>query len=163
MHSRIIQISKEPINEDDYLSEDKYYDIVCGALADYVDGDTDRDDDIEWFIGCLGDSISYNKDEQSFTIIDKEKYFDKAFEHFQELLKKLSDTTLKVFSGIGKKEEIYQFTTDMYSLKSTYDDEFSFYIDDNGEYFGMSTIDNFMRNVENNTKFYIGTTIDYHF
>jgi hypothetical protein len=45
-------------------------------------------------------------------------------------------------------------------LKAAYDDEFGFYVD--GDDTGMETFDSFMRYNENNTKFYIGGTMDYH-
>lgn len=48
MHSRIYQISKTPIDRDDYIEESKYYDHwFLNSVADYVDDDTNRDDDIE--------------------------------------------------------------------------------------------------------------------
>lgn len=163
MHSRIYQISEKPIDKDDYVTEDDYYESFCGSHADYVDSNTDRNEDIEWVIGCLGDSVSYDEKEQSFTIVNKAKYFEKSFNAFKELLEKLENTTLEEFSGVAGIDTQRTFESNMYMLKTTYEDEYAFYIDDRGEYFGIASLDYFMRRVETGKKFYIGATIDYHF
>lgn len=155
MHSRIIQISKEKIDKDDYIEESDYWDNFVGPIADYVSEDTDRDGDIEWFVEILKDSIEYNKDEESFTIKDRKKYFERSYDKFMKILNEISDTmTLDKYMS--------PCDTVIYSLKSTYDDKFGFYIDDKGEYHGLSTLDNFMRYAEDGQKFYIGGTMDYH-
>ena len=158
MHSRIYQISKTPIDRDDYIQEDKYYDHwFTNKVADYVDGDTERDYDIEWLKDCCGNKgLSFGQDDNGeyFVVEDKAKYFETNFEEFQQELKELSEKTFDDFMG---------WRVSLYRLKSLHDDDSGFYIDDNGEYCGLTTFDDFMRCVTVDTKYYIGATIDYHF
>lgn len=160
MHSRLYQISKTPIDRDDYIEEDKYYDHwFTSSVADYVDGDTDRDDDIEWLQNCYGNKgLSFSKDDSGeyFIVEDKTKYFEAKFKEFQKELKELSEKTLDEFMS-GESD------MSMYRLKTSYDDDCNFYIDDNYEYHGVATFDRFMRSATEGTKYYIGATIDYHF
>ena len=160
MHSRIYQISKTPIDRDDYIEEDKYYDHwFTSSVADYVNGDTNRDDDIEWLQNCYGNKgLSFGHDDNGeyFIVEDKVKYFETNFKEFQKELEELSKKTLDDFMGGESNMSLYR-------LKSSYDDEFGFYIDDSFEYHGVVTFDRFMRSATEDTKYYIGATIDYHF
>lgn len=160
MHSRIYQISKTPIDRDDYIEEDKYYDHwFTGSVADYVDDDTDRDDDVEWLQSCYGNKgLSFGQDDSGeyFVVDDKAKYFEANFEKFQKELKELSEKTFDDFMG-------GEGSMSLYRLKESYDDEFGFYIDDRNEYHGLVTFDRFMRCATVGEKYYIGATIDYHF
>lgn len=160
MHSRIYQISKTPIDKDDYIEESNYYDHwFTNSVADYVDGDTDRDDDIEWLKDCYekkGLSFGQDNNGEYFIVENKTKYFEANFEKFQKELKELSEKTLDDFMGGESNMSLYR-------LKKSYDDEFGFYIDDEDEYHGVATFDRFMRCATVGTKYYIGATIDYHF
>ena len=160
MHSRIFQISKTPIDREDYIEEYKYYDHwFTGSVADYVDDDTDRNDDVEWLQSCYGNKgLSFGQDDNGeyFVIEDKAKYFEANFEKFQKELKELSEKTFDDFMGGEGNMSLYR-------LKESYDDEFGFYIDDRNEYHGLITFDRFMRYTTVGEKYYIGATIDYHF
>ena len=142
MHSRIYQISKTPIDRVDYIDEEKYYDHwFTNSVADYVNGDTDRDDDIEWLKSCYknkGLSFGQDNNGEYFIVENKTKYFEANFEKFQKELKELSEKTLDDFMGGESNMSLYR-------LKSSYDDEFGFYIDDEDEYHGVATFDRFMR------------------
>lgn len=157
MHSRIYQISKNPIDKDDYIEESNYWDHwFTNSVADYVNGDTDRDSDIKWLKNCYDNNgLSFGADNggEYFIVEDKRKYFAKRFDTFKKILRELSDATLDDFvsGAYGGK---------VYTLKAAYNDEFGFYID--GEDIGMETFDSFIRYSENGDKFYIGGTIDYH-
>ena len=157
MHSRIFQISKNPIDKEDYIEESNYWDHwFTNSVADYVNGDTDRDNDIQWLKNCYGDTgLSFGVDNggEYFIITDKAKYFASNFETFQKTLKELSEITLDDFVN-------GQCGVQMHILKSTYDDDLGFYVD--GDDTGMQTFDDCIRYSENGTKFYIGSTIDYH-
>ena len=158
MHSRIYQISKTPVDMDDYIDEEKYYDHwFTNSVADYVDGDTDRDDDIEWLKDCYEKKgLSFGQDDNGeyFIVEDKTKFFEANFEKFQKELKELSEKTFDDFMSGGMS---------LYRLNSSYDDESGFYIDDDGEYYGITTFDRLMRGATEGEKYYIGATIDYHF
>ena len=160
MHSKIYQISKTPIDKDDYIEESNYYDHwFTNSVADYVDDDTNRNDGIEWLKDCYEKKgLSFGQDDNGeyFIVEDKTKFFEANFENFQKELKELSEKTLDDFMGGESNMSLYR-------LKSLYDDKFGFYIDDGGEYHGIATFDRFMRCATVGTKYYIGATIDYHF
>lgn len=158
MHSRIFQISKTPIDECDYIEESNYYDHwFTNSVADYVNGNTDRNYDIQWLKDCYENKgISFGADDNGEYLVveDKTKFFSKRFEVFKDATNKLSVTTLDDFiSG--------ECGSSLYSLKSAYNDKFGFYVED--EDFGLETFDGFMRYAAVGTKYYIGTTIDYHY
>lgn len=157
MHSRIYQISKTPIDREDYIEEDKYYDHwFTSRIADYVNGDTNRDDDIEWLRDCYENKgLSFGKDDNGeyFIIENKAKYFESDFEGFQRTLNELSKKTLDDF--IGHTNEML-----MFRLNNLYEDEYGFYVED--EYCGCATFSSFMRHATVGDKYYIGATIDYH-
>lgn len=158
MHSRIYQISKNPIPKCDYIEESNYYDHwFTNSVADYVNGDTNRDDDIKWLKDCYenkGLSFGVDGDGEYLIVEDKIKYFSVNFENFQNALKELSEATLDDFmSG--------ECGTSLYRLKESYDDKFDFYVE--CEDCGCETFDGFMRYAIVGAKYYIGATIDYHF
>lgn len=157
MHSRIYQISKTPIDECDYIEESNYYDHwFTNSVADYVNGDTDRDEDIKWLKDCYEEhGISFGEDDHGKYLIveDKTKYFTINFENFQKALKELSEATLDDFMS-GK------CGTPLYRLKEAYDDKLGFYVE--CEDYGCETFDGFMRYAVVGVKYYIGATIDYH-
>lgn len=158
MHSRIFQISTKPIHRDDYIEESNYWDHwFIGSVADYVNGNTDRNDDIGWLKSCYEDKgLLFGIDNygEYFIIEDKSKYFEGRLEMFKDILKELSEITLD------------DFITDncdvkMYRLKAAYNDKFGFYVENEG--WGTETLDDYIRHSDNGTKYYIGATIDYHF
>lgn len=157
MHSRIYQISRNPIDKYDYIEEDRYYDHwFTNSVADYVDDDTDRTDDIQWLKDCYMDSgLSFDTDDNGeyFIVEDKVKYFASKFKTFQAALKELSEITLDEF--VSNKID-----GQMYILQDAYDSKFGFYVD--GEETYLETFDSFMRYANIGDKFYIGATIDYH-
>lgn len=157
MHSRIFQVSKEPVTEDKLIEEYRYEDGFVGRIADYVVKQGDITEDIEWLTRCKkGIEVTEKDGITTLKIVSKRDYFEGAFENFQKLINKFSDYTLSDF--IDSKNWL-----DFYQLKDSYDDQHAFYIDDNDEYFGIATLDEFMRNVEDGDIYYIGNTFDYHF
>jgi hypothetical protein len=158
MHSRIYQISKQPIDKSDYIEESNYYDHwFTNQIADYVNGDTVRENDIDWLMACIKDkgiSFSLFGDEIHFIVEDKIKYFESKFEAFKNAIKELSVISIEQFiSG--------ECGLSMYHLKEAYDDRFGFYVD--GDETDLVTFDDFVRQAEVGVKYYIGATIDYHF
>ena len=155
----IYQISREPISEDVYLTESKYYDNFVGYITDYVNGATDRKLDIQNLIDTLKGvaDIQTNKDNQVFFIIkNKELYFERTLNYFKECAEKLSKINLEEYSTDG------MISSMMCDLNRYYSDKYYTYIDDDGEEFGLITLDDFLRQAQNGDKFYIGATIGYH-
>ena len=157
MHSRIFQVSKNKIAEDDLIKEYRYNDYFVGKVADYVVASDSKKQDLEWLTSCnKGLEIVVGDNCYKLKIVSKAEYFEKKFEGFKENLEKLSNYSLEDFMSNGK-------WLDMWNLKNCYDSEGGFYIDDNDEYFGIATFDHFMRSVEDGDIYYIGNTFDYHF
>ena len=157
MHSRIYQVSTKPIDRDDYIEESNYYDHwFTNSVADYVNGETDRNDDIMWLKDCYEQrGLSFGQDDNGeyFIIEDKEKHFESNFEEFQKTLKELSERAFDDFIS-GETGML------LYRLKRLYDDKFGFYVE--CEDWGCETFDRFIRGATVGTKYYIGATIDYH-
>lgn len=154
MHSRIFQVSRKPITEDNYMIEADFYDHwFTREIADYVDSDTYRDDDISWLAKLDGIEVCVDDNGNDyFIVVDKELYFKNQYNVFIKAINNLTRCTLSEFStGINE----------MYYLNSFYNDKFGIYIQDDDR-FGLVTLDEFMRNVENGDKLYIGCTLDYH-
>lgn len=157
MHSRIIELSLEPIKEDDMIAaSDIIYDedsTFIGAVADYV-VDSDRDNDINWFTEYVSNShpAEYVDDEEAIIFKDgfEISFFKKRFESFVE---KAKNITLEEFAKDTNLE--------CYKLKCLLEDKYSFYV-----WFEkrLITLDSFIRGyLETNKKYYLGGTIDYHF
>ena len=157
MHSRIFQISKEPIDKDDYIEESYYYDQwFIGSIADYVNGVTHRDDDIQWLKDCYEErGLSFGADDggEYFIIVDKNKYFEPKFEVFKTQLGELLNATLEDFASVKLDMNVQR-------LRMAYEEKYGFYIDGDG--WGTCTFDDFVRCGQNGMKYYIGATIDYH-
>lgn len=155
MHSRIFQISKEC--KTDSISESRYEEYFVPSNADYVVKVENVEDDYKWLAQfAKGIKVETKDNVTTLTIVSKKEYFENCFNEFQELIKKFSDYSLDEFMS---EKSFY----DMYNLKREYDDKYGFYIDDNDEYFGIATFDNFMRNVNDGDVYYLSSVFDYHF
>ena len=154
MHSRIFQVSTNPINETDYIDECCYWDHwFINEVADYVANSTDRDGDIEWLMEySKGIIISEDENGKFLIVTDKEKYFKNAFENFQEAINKVSKYTIDDF--------IQSSSYEIWKIKDSYENMFGFYIDCNDD---LMSLDRFVRLSPINKKYYIGGTVDYHF
>jgi pullulanase/glycogen debranching enzyme len=153
MHSRIYQISTEPIK--DFITEDRYDEW---GHADYtVEVQYESDDymtDLKWLQNAT-EGLSINLKEKTITITSKEEYFTRKFDKFKELLEELQDINLKEFTESAK-------TLKVFDLVDSYEDKYAFYIDDD-EYCGLTNLDNWVRNAEENKTYYIGSIFDYHY
>ena len=94
MHSRIFQMDIEPINKEDHIDESTFYeDTFIGSIADYVDEDTNRDEDIQWLVDCYEKyGMEYNK-EEGYVVFKKgfkENYFRERFKLFKEAVDELT-------------------------------------------------------------------------
>lgn len=154
MHSRIFQVSLDPIDKDDYIEESNYWDHwFTSELADYVNGDCDRKDDIEWlkhFYSTNGIEFGADDNGEYFIVKNKCAYFADKFETFTEIIKRMNNYTLDGF--------VYG-VSEMWSLNNTYEDKYGFYVDIDEE---LMTLDSFVRRCVTEEKYYIGGTLDYH-
>ena len=154
MHSGIFQLSKKPIPRDEYLEESFFYDHwFTQAIADYVDGDTDRQCEMEWLTSQNAGISIGNDDAGDFLIIkDREKYFAKS----QGLRKALKDVEKQIsqeeFASASMAGPIWQ-------LGNCYNEQFGLYVVLDGD---VTTFDSFVRNADVGEKHYIGATLNYH-
>lgn len=155
MHSRIIQVSRKPIQEKDYFTEERYYDHwFTYQIADYVSGDVNREEDIKWLKGTSA-GIVVDRDEHGhyLMICDKKKHFKDKFTEFERVISELK--------GISLDEFINSIEYKTFMLRNSYEDRYGFYIDEDDD--SLSSLDSFVRNGEINVKYYIGGVVDYHF
>lgn len=152
MHSRIFQVSEKPITKENFIHESKYDDW---NEMDYVVTSENITEDIKWLKDVIK-GIEINIEEKSLIITSKKEYFKAKFENFKETLEKLRNISLEEF--INNKKQF-----DILDLQTSYEEKYEFYMDDNFEYTGLTPLDNWVRNSEENKKYYIGQTFDYHF
>lgn len=162
MHSRIFGIV-----ERDYYDKniDKFdweldYDDSLPGFADYINHDTDINQDFKWLVECL-----INKADRSLIEVDnnvltikfkpgfKEAYFR---EKWADLIKNLvgSPDSFEQFCGIKPTDFAYR-------CKKLLDEEYEFYTAD--EYSDYSTLDEFIRHVKYDTEYVVFDSVDYHY
>lgn len=147
MHSRIFQLTKE--KADPIIADDYYDHWFTNSIADYV---MDSEGDIDWLVSCSNGALEQKGNK--IIIKDKSKYFERKYRDFMQGLKKFTETSF---------EDFQKPSFSIYSLKVAANDQHSFYIEDCGEWGGLTTFDEFMRRVNNGDEFFIGVTVDYHF
>ena len=88
MHSRIIELSKDPILKHERMCESSVPDWFYHSIADYTDADTDRDHDIKWFLDAVARVVDVAEDGKSFTFKPKakQKYFERQYHAFLDSL-----------------------------------------------------------------------------
>lgn len=155
MHSRIFQVSKERNAEP--IQEYRYENHFIPSIADYVVKVDNVENDYKWLTDAnKGLKIETKDGVTTLTIVSKKEYFEKSFNEFQEYLKTVSEYSIDEFID-SKNWAVF------YNLKNAYEDKHGFYVDDNDEYFGIATFNEFMRNVNDGDVFYLSTVFDYHF
>ena len=158
MHSRIYQVSTEPISTDELSHEHDYEDYFVGRIADYVAEIEYKgkgyEQDLKWLQEAT-DGIEVNTEKGTMKITSREAYFRNKYYTFQEFLRKLNSMTLTEFI-----EQYGRARLNLYELQCAYEDKYSFYVDVAGE---TEPLDSFVRSAEENKVYYIGTITDYHF
>lgn len=150
MHSRIIQLSFFPINEDEYVTEDAWeLESFIGSIADYVADSPDRQEDIDWFISCIGpDHVECDGNMIIFLPEFKEGYFKPRLEKLKQTVQEL---TLEQFAN---------YSLINYDIRRFVVDEYGFYVLIDKCWMPF---DDFVRELEEGVPYYIGATLDYHY
>ena len=158
MHSRIIELSNEPILKHERMCESLVPEWFYHSIADYTDADTDRDHDIKWFLESVARVVDVAEDGESFTFKPKakQKYFERQYHAFLNKTCELTGISLDAFVGETK----YDIGMAMYKLNEQYQDKFSLYIYFNDE---LKSLDEWIRETDLSGFFYFGGTLDYHF
>ena len=157
MHSRIFQLSTSPVNADNYIAEEDYYDHwFTHQIADYVDDDCNREEDIQW-LKAYSDGYDIDQDNTgNYTLVvnSKEKYFKHSYEKFIRELENIGRPTLEQFSK----------RIDLWNLNDACEDKYGFYVeyyDDCGH--DLMTLDAFIRRCDICATYYLGGVVDYHY
>lgn len=121
MHSRIIELSKDPILKHERMCESSVPDWFYHSIADYTDADTDRDHDIKWFLDAVARVVDVAEDGKSFTFKPKakQKYFERQYHAFLDKACELTGISLDAFVGEAK----YDIGMAMYKLNEHYQDK----------------------------------------
>lgn len=160
MHSRIFGIVTKK-HYDNYIKEEGEMKMPIWQFEqslpygmDYVDDDTDLNEDFEWFIECL--RVHTTKFEANFISHTikffpgfKEEYFEKAWNQIQELIN-------------GQNAYKHFCTDSMFSFKirEATDEHYGFYQCDEEGYY--DTFDNFIRDVDADVEYAVFGSLDYH-
>ena len=120
MHSRIIELSKDPILKNERMCESSVPDWFYHSIADYTDADTDRDHDIKCFLDAVARVVDVAEDGKSFTFKPKakQKYFERQYHAFLDKACELTGISLDAFVGEAK----YDIGMAMYKLNEHYQD-----------------------------------------
>ena len=156
MHSKIFQLSTEPIKEDDLMTESEFLATDCdytgggfvGTVADYVSSmsSTEQKQCIKEFIKAFKNGIEYHTEDNYFVVIDKKEIFKEDFHNFSTSME-----------GFGIKEFVNKSWANR--VKDIISPTFSWYV--YHEYVWEPYTD-FFRTVKNGEKYYFGSVLDYH-
>lgn len=149
MHSRIFQLSKTPIAEDDYICSEMFYDYTKD-FADYTYDVERREDGIEWLLSTT-EGIGIKND--IITVQNRYGYFADSYAEFSSEVKYLSMITLSDFVD----EEFIDIAVNR--LSNNYNKNLGFYIFLDDE---MLTLDEFVRLSSDGDEFYVGGIVGYH-
>ena len=150
MHSRIFQVSDKPIAKEDFIRESNYDEET---RFDYIETSKVAED-LKWLSSVKG--LEVDVEAKTITLVSKEDYFRKEYYNFLKLTEELHGASLKDFANDSLRLKVYE-------LKQTYEDTTGFYIDDNFREFGLVTLDEWVRGVEEGRVAHVGQTFDYHF
>ena len=163
-HSRIFQINSTPVREEDYIKEDDFCEHwFIASIADYVSSDCNREDDVRNLRDRLTNlkAARFGIDEHyahiSFVVLPggKESYFAGAYEAFVTAREKTLDMGLTDFATGAAFAEPVRLMGD------SFDSEFGYYVSVGED--EIITLDEFIRDAEIGTRYYIGGTLDYHY
>lgn len=155
MHSKIFQVSKQPIAKKDYYNADKYLDWFVGEIADYTDDIHDEQDIIsclEWLGEVNGLSVGVGN--RTLCVESRALYFKDRYTSFQHALRKVQNADFEAFC------DDVMLKYNVSALAGVYNDRFGFYIDFDDD---LMSLDEWVRYVKEGRMFYIGAVIDYHF
>lgn len=146
MHSKIIEVSKHPLKEDERVEESYFYDGFVGWIADYVD--CVRDEETrkaiqESFVEGMG--LISGKD--GFTIPKgyRDAFIDKRIEELRNIIASASTVN---------------FWKTKVQIKAAIGDDVGLYIYKPG--YGTVSYIQFIDECEEEVPYYFGAIIDYH-
>lgn len=120
MHSRIIELGNAPILPDDRMGECSVPEWFYHSIADYTNAETDRDEDLKWFLEIVAHIVDVAEDGESFTFKPnaKKKYFHRQYYAFLDKARELTGISIEAFCA----ETPYDIGMAMYKLNEAYQD-----------------------------------------
>jgi|GEM_PF-3291549 hypothetical protein len=114
MHSRIIELGNAPILPDDRMGECSVPEWFYHSIADYTNAETDRDEDLKWFLEIVAHIVDVAEDGESFTFKQnaKKKYFHRQYYAFLDKARELTGISIEAFCA----ETPYDIGMAMYTL-----------------------------------------------
>ena len=121
MHSRIIELGNAPILPDDRMGECSVPEWFYHSIADYTNAETDRDEDLKWFLEIVAHIVDVAEDGESFTFKPnaKKKYFHRQYYAFLDKARELTGISIEAFCA----ETPYDIGMAMYKLNEAYQDK----------------------------------------
>ena len=155
-HNLILQLSRNPIPEDELLVEDDYYDNgFIGGDVDYVT-DSDAETDVRRLSSGLKDIVRFDFENRTISFIFRDKFFRPRYDKFVEEMKKLlDDLSYEKFVS----SDLDDFELGLYRLNLLSDDRRGFRVHFEGTPMSFSE---FLRFAKDGEVFYYGNTLDYH-
>lgn len=155
MHGRIFEISKTGFKDKSFHYLFSYEDLSqLPRIADYVEDSHDRNEDINHLRNELSRYKGIIFDESYFIVGDnfQEEYFFERFNEFQKIANELS---IKEFSSRTRGKSM------TYDIQKLIEDDLDIRVFCHDR--GHISLDEFVRNIEPNTRYYIGGVGDYSF
>lgn len=160
MHSKIFQISKSPIDKEDYASPCYYYDN-SDEFADYIGDEEEgefREDCIKYLAKWLSDLFSY----------DGKAFVYKGKDALQEFKRKWAEAIKDLASGLTADNILSDGNINKLKAlarETHLDTSFRFDIEEWNGWAGPmhDLIDYAEYNLKSGDRIYIGAVIDYHY
>lgn len=160
MHSRVFEISRSPIEIAQRLDPYELPEWFCSGIADYVDNtrEEDREEELNWFTSRFGGHCKRSGNTVVFDPDTKKDYFQHDYAKFREAAAILAVCDYEDFCG---SNPVSDFEMTIRQLKSSYEDQFGFYVydRDNEE---LMTMDSWIRQTDLSGPLYVGGIVDYH-
>lgn len=161
MHSRIFGIITKKEYDEHIETEGEIempiwqFEQSLPSEMDYVNGDTDLNDDFECLIQCLKrttDKFEYDSDNHTIKLLEgfKEEYFKPKWDKIKEL--------------VNGEKAFERFCTDTmlpFQISEASNDRYSFYQCDEEGYY--DSLDGFIRTANINEEYIVFGSIDYHY
>ena len=162
MHSRIFQVSQEPIAQEDLMNEYSIPEYFHNGVANYVAEVSDQEAELAYFIESEAGILEAGKEKHTFRLAPqgRENYFRDNYKQFRELCALMLTASLGAFIGTEPGPANQQFSYLMYKLNDSYRDHYGYYIFERDE---LKPFCDWLREANAEAVYYLGNVLDYHF
>lgn len=162
MHSRIFQVSKEPISPEKLMNGFSIPEYFQNGIADYVAEVSDRNGELDYFIESESSVLKAGEVHHTFQLAPhgRENYFRYKYEQFREICALMLTASLGAFIGTEPGPRNQHFSFLMYQLNDSYCDRYGYYIFEDDE---LKPFCEWLREADPKAVYYLGNVLDYHF